>query len=333
MAFEDVLSGLPTSEQPYDHELRRGPSRARCSRFPASPCLHRSDRSAKLVRPVRPGFRGCWSFWRSFAHSSAFECVGAILCQHYLFISSFRGLPPLLSFTILAMALDSVPTYLSDLGSSHRAARTQQQRIRYAEAQLPQVSPAAKFARISVSWCLFFNFCSVKKHQERWAHLDLGHLRSVWRRAPVEEVRREEALQLQLPKVHNPSCLQFPFHAFCSLKKRFFSFSPSMHPLCVQELLLLLSRYSCRKWSIQLLLDLEWICGTYCCVNWRVITWNIWILGTPLPCFDWKYSWFLIDLASSNINKGDSYMLPIYFLNVASRPHHVIKLQFLHYLK
>jgi hypothetical protein len=32
-----------------------------------------------------------------------------------------------------------------------------------------------------------------------------------------------------------------------------------MHPLCVQKLLLLLSWYSCRKWSIQLLLDLEWI--------------------------------------------------------------------------
>ena len=46
-AFEDVLSGLPTSEQPYVHELRRGPSRARCSRFPATPCLHRSDRSAQ----------------------------------------------------------------------------------------------------------------------------------------------------------------------------------------------------------------------------------------------------------------------------------------------
>jgi hypothetical protein len=56
---------------------------------------------------------------------------------------------------------------------------------------------------------LQFLFCK-KKHQERWAHLDLGHLRSVGWRAPVEEVRREEALKLQLPKVHSPSCLHPP---------------------------------------------------------------------------------------------------------------------------
>ena len=50
-AFEDVLSGLPSSEQPYIHELRRGPSRARCSRSLWSPACtgqtgrrHRSDR-------------------------------------------------------------------------------------------------------------------------------------------------------------------------------------------------------------------------------------------------------------------------------------------------
>jgi hypothetical protein len=68
-----------------------------------------------------------------------------------------------ISFIILTMALDSVPTYLSNLGSAHRAARTQQQRIRYAEVQLPQFAPALKFARISVSSRLFFIFCSVKK--------------------------------------------------------------------------------------------------------------------------------------------------------------------------
>src|SRR6185312_6222200 len=76
-AFEDVLSGLPTSEQPYDHELRRGPSRARCSRFPASPCLHRSDRSAQ-------GFAGADRFddhSRVLAHSS----VLARFCVNTLF--------------------------------------------------------------------------------------------------------------------------------------------------------------------------------------------------------------------------------------------------------
>jgi len=81
-AFEDVLSGLPTSEQPYDHELWRGPSRARCSRSSRVPCLHRSDRSAKPVRPVHPGFSLCRSFWwllRVLAHSNALAqfCVNS----------------------------------------------------------------------------------------------------------------------------------------------------------------------------------------------------------------------------------------------------------------
>ena len=51
-AFEDVLSGLPTSEQPYVHELRRGPSRARCYRYSRVPCLHWSDRSSQGFRCV-----------------------------------------------------------------------------------------------------------------------------------------------------------------------------------------------------------------------------------------------------------------------------------------
>ena len=233
------------------------------------------------------------------------------------------------------MALDSVPTYLSDLGSAHRAARTQQQRIRYAEAQLPQVSPAAKFARISVSWCLFFNFCSVKKHQERWAHLDLGHLRSVWRRAPVEEVRREEALQLPLPKVHNPSCLQSPFHAFCSLKKRFFFFqSKHASTLC--------ARTSVTVVTIQLSQMVNSAIARSGVNLWDLLLCEL--TSDYLKYLDFRNTsalfWLEIFLvfnrfivASSNINKGDSYMLPIYFLNVASRPHHVIKLQFLHYLK
>ena len=80
--FEDVLSGLPTSEQPYNHELRRGPSRARCSRSSRVPCLHRLDRSAKPVRPVRPGFFAVLIVLTIVARSSTFECVGAILCQH-----------------------------------------------------------------------------------------------------------------------------------------------------------------------------------------------------------------------------------------------------------
>ena len=82
-AFEDVLSGLPTLRQPYVHELRWGPSRARCSWSSRVPCLHRSDRSAKPVRPVRLGFSLCWSFWRSshvLTHSGVF---GAILSQQY----------------------------------------------------------------------------------------------------------------------------------------------------------------------------------------------------------------------------------------------------------
>jgi len=179
---------------------------------------------------------------------------------------------------------------------------------------------------------LQFLFCkkNIGKDERTWtsdtyAPYDDGHQ---WRKYGEKKLSNSN-----FPRFIIPPAFNFLSMHFVPWKSVFFSFSPSMHPLCVQELLLLLSRYSCRKWSIQLLLDLEWICGTCCCVNWRVITWNIWILGTPLPCFDWKYSWFLIDLASSNINKGDSYMLPIYFLNVASRPHHVIKLQFLHYLK
>ena len=79
-AFEDILSGLPTSEQPYVDELRRGPSRARCSRYSRAPCLHWSDRSAKPFKPIRPGFLLCWSFWRSLcvlAHSS-------VLAQFYV---------------------------------------------------------------------------------------------------------------------------------------------------------------------------------------------------------------------------------------------------------
>ena len=43
---------------------------------------HRSDRPAAPVRPACLGFPRCWSFWQSFARSSTFECVGAILCQH-----------------------------------------------------------------------------------------------------------------------------------------------------------------------------------------------------------------------------------------------------------
>ena len=85
-AFEDVLSCLPTSEQ-----LRRSPSRARCSRSSRAPCLHRSDQLAKPVRPVRPGFSLCWSFWRSsrvLAHSGVF---GAILCQQILGSGVYLG--------------------------------------------------------------------------------------------------------------------------------------------------------------------------------------------------------------------------------------------------
>ena len=44
-AFEDVLSGMPTSEQPYVHKLRWGPFRARCSWSSRAPYLYRSDRS------------------------------------------------------------------------------------------------------------------------------------------------------------------------------------------------------------------------------------------------------------------------------------------------
>ena len=57
-AFEDILSGLPTSEQPYLHKLRRGPSRARVSRSSRFSAPHRSDRSVEPVRPVRQGFAG-----------------------------------------------------------------------------------------------------------------------------------------------------------------------------------------------------------------------------------------------------------------------------------
>ena len=88
-AFEDVLSGLPTSEQPYDHELRWGPSRARCSRFPTSPCLHRSDRSAVPVRPVRQSFAGVDRFddrSRVLAHSSVLArfCVNSSRCREQM---------------------------------------------------------------------------------------------------------------------------------------------------------------------------------------------------------------------------------------------------------
>jgi hypothetical protein len=70
------------------------------------------------------------------------------------------------------------------------------QRHRPIDSSLP---PAAKFARVSS----VLSKTKIRNRQERGAHLDLGHVRSVRRRAPVEEVRREEALQLPLPKVRS----------------------------------------------------------------------------------------------------------------------------------
>ena len=59
MTFEDVLSGLPTSEQPYVHELRRVPPELAVLGLRELPACtgqtgrrNRSDRSAQGFRCV-----------------------------------------------------------------------------------------------------------------------------------------------------------------------------------------------------------------------------------------------------------------------------------------
>lgn len=94
------------------------------------------------------------------------------------------------------------------------------QRHRPIDSSLP---PAAKFARVSS----VLSKTKIRNRQERGAHLDLGHVRSVRRRAPVEEVRREEALQLPLPKVRS-FIAQLLLPTVCSPQKaktRVFCFS------------------------------------------------------------------------------------------------------------
>lgn len=102
-----------------------------------------------------------------------------------------------------AMALDSVPSYPSDLGSSSSRA-TRQQRIRYAPAVRPANFSQRKVDALRFSFLIFL-FCSYRccawRRQEGGADVDGGHLRAVRRWASMEEVRREEALQLQLPEV------------------------------------------------------------------------------------------------------------------------------------
>ena len=88
-AFEDVLSGLPTSEQPYDHGLRRVPLELAVLGFQRGPACtgqtgrrYRSDRSAQ-------GFAGVDHFddrSRVLAHSS----VLARFC-----VNTSRGSNPL----------------------------------------------------------------------------------------------------------------------------------------------------------------------------------------------------------------------------------------------
>ena len=82
MAFEDVLSGLPTSEPPKPRKLRRGPSRARTSRSSRFSAPHRSDRSAEPVRLVHQGSTGSDHFddlLRVLVHSSVLArfCVNS----------------------------------------------------------------------------------------------------------------------------------------------------------------------------------------------------------------------------------------------------------------
>ena len=112
------------------------------------------------------------------------------------------------------------------------------------------------------------------------------------------------------------SCLHPFCHAFCSLNKRIFFFSQSMHasPLCARTSL---TGYSCCKLSIQLLLDLGWIC---------VGPVTVWTESDYLKYLEFRntfalfwleefmvFNRFMLSwLASSNINKGDLYMLLIF---------------------
>ena len=81
-AFEDVLSGLPISEQPYVHELRRGPPELAVLGLQRAPtCTGQTGRRHRSDRPAQ-GFAGVDGFddrLHVLAHSSVF---GANLCQH-----------------------------------------------------------------------------------------------------------------------------------------------------------------------------------------------------------------------------------------------------------
>jgi hypothetical protein len=89
---------------------------------------------------------------------------------------------------------------------------------------------------------LYFSFMNffllLLSRQEGGADVDGGHLRAVRRRAPVEEVRREEALQLQLPKVCFLATSAVParrrsIHLHFPKITCFFLVSVSMHVLSV----------------------------------------------------------------------------------------------------
>ena len=57
-AFEDVLSGLPISEQPYIHELRRGPPELAVLGLQRAPtCTGQTGRRHRSDRPAQ-GFVG-----------------------------------------------------------------------------------------------------------------------------------------------------------------------------------------------------------------------------------------------------------------------------------